>query len=161
MLLFYSYFETLTLFSIFVLDPIPITGFNNNKVYFLQNFHNKWHWIMKMSLNWYKLCRWFLSRVLDDVPPFPFVSLNILPRYFVSFHFFTNTFIDGSIQWLKVRKVLVLGQRLISGKWSIQRDAHGLCQSLMCVISAFLPRETIPFRDHGKENASQVEPVVS
>ena len=101
-----------------------------------------------------------LSWVLDDVPPFSFVSLNILPRYFVSSHFFTNTFIDGSIQWLKVRKVLVLGQRC-SGKWGIQKDANGLCQSLMCVISAFLPHETITFRDHGKENTFHVEPVVS
>lgn len=37
----------------------------------------------------------------------------------------------------------------------------GFCQSLMCVISAFLPRETITFRDHGKENTCQVQPVVS
>ena len=146
-----------SLFFLFICSgPNSYQRVNNNKVYFLQNFYNNWHWIMKMSLNWYKLCWWFLSWVLDDVLPFTLVFLIILPRYFVSFHFFTNTFFDGSIQWLKVRKVLVLGQRLISGNWRIQRDTHGLYQSLMCVISAFLPRETITFRDHGKENACQV-----
>ena len=84
---------------------------------------------MKMSLNWFDLCQWS-TWVLNHIPPFSSVSLNVLARYFVSFHFSTSTFVDGLVQWLKVRKVLVSEQSHITRKWRIQRDKNGLCHKI-------------------------------